>query len=67
MGLREYAYAGGTYQFLEGQEPVGAVRVEVKVKPAPANKARQAPADKEATSEGSRTRRKSRPAVPAES
>lgn len=46
MALKEYKYRGGTYQFDEDRVPKGAVPVEVKVAPAPQNKARRSPANK---------------------
>ena len=46
MGLKVYRYRGQTYQFDEDHVPVGAVPVEVKAAPKPANKARRAPQNK---------------------
>lgn len=46
MGLKVYKYRGQTYQFDEDHVPDGAVLVEAKVKPVPANKARKPPANK---------------------
>lgn len=46
MALKEYVFAGGTYQFDEDEAPEGAVLVEVKVAPKPENKARKVPANK---------------------
>ena len=57
MGLKIYEYAGGTYQFIEGKQPEGAVLVEVKERPAPSNKARTAPQNKGGKGAGSTTKR----------
>ena len=56
MGLKIYEYAGGTYQFTEGEQPEGAVLVDVKERPAPSNKARTAPQNKGGKGAGSTTK-----------
>ena len=40
MALKEYEVNGKTFQFTEGEQPPGAIPVESKAVPAPANKAR---------------------------
>ena len=46
MALKIYKYRGFTYQFDENDVPDGAVLIETKSAPKPANKVRQAPANK---------------------
>lgn len=46
MALKIYKYRGFTYQFDENDVPDGAVLIETKSAPKPANKARRAPQNK---------------------
>lgn len=48
MALKEYEWNGRTYRFEESEAPEGAKPVQAKQAKAPANKARRAPAKKEA-------------------
>ncbi len=65
MALREYEYAGGTYQFDEDTAPQGAVLVETKAAPKPANKLGKAPVNKEGASGNRKPGRKSGNTAPA--
>lgn len=40
MALNEFVVNGKTFQFAEGEQPPGAIPVELKAVAAPANKAR---------------------------
>lgn len=55
MALKEYDYAGGTYQFEEGKAPKGATPTKRKSRPAPANKQAPPSADKSVPPEGDKT------------
>lgn len=48
MALKEYEWRGHTYRFEETEAPADAKPVQAKQAKAPANKARKAPAAKEA-------------------
>lgn len=48
MALKEYEWNGRTYRFEESEAPADAKPVKAKQAKAPANKARRAPAKKEA-------------------
>ena len=48
MALNEYKWRGYTWQFADGEAPADAEPVKAKQAKAPANKARRAPAKKQA-------------------
>lgn len=52
MALKEYDYAGSTYQFEEDDAPEGAVLTKRKSRPAPRNKQAPNPANKDDDAEG---------------